>query len=182
VTEANASQEGAGLPSQGLDVDYPVPRQNLIRSQVVALSARPATIAACDHPRPPTAPAPPLPRRRSPPNSLSRTWPCASSSSSTSEWRPGRGCARWTVYTLGRVGQSLDRLEASSGHLLARHRPTMAAPTLPRVLGQALRPAHRGSPAGQRRQADRRFKADQRAGQRSPSPRPRGRGALRDSA
>ena len=39
---------------------------------------------------------------------------------------------------LGRAGPSLDRLEAGSDHCLARHRPTMAAATLPRVLGPAL--------------------------------------------
>jgi hypothetical protein len=33
----------------------------------------------------------------------------------------------------------------------SRHGPTLAAAPFPRALGQALRPAHRGSPAGQRR-------------------------------
>ena len=42
--------------------------------------------------------------------------------------RPGRPPA------VGRTGKSLDQLETGSGHRLARHRPTMAAPPLPRVL------------------------------------------------
>jgi hypothetical protein len=33
----------------------------------------------------------------------------------------------------------------------SRHGPTLATRPFPRALGQALRPAHRGSPAGQRR-------------------------------
>jgi hypothetical protein len=43
---------------------------------------------------------------------------------------------------VGRAGKSLDQLETGSGHRLARHRPTMAAPPLPRVLD----PARAGPP------------------------------------
>ena len=71
------------------------------------------------------------------PSSPSRTWPCATNSPSTSE-RPPAEAPHDGSPVLGRAGQSLDRLEAGSAHRVARHRPAMAAPTLPRVLDPAL--------------------------------------------
>ena len=44
---------------------------------------------------------------------------------------------------LGRVVQGVGRLEASSRHRVTQHRSPVAAPPLPRVLGQTLR-SHRG--------------------------------------
>src|SRR2546426_9223962 len=46
---------------------------------------------------------------------------------------------------LGRVVQGVGRLEAGSRHRVTQHRPAVAAPPLPRVLGQTLR-APRGMP------------------------------------
>ena len=48
---------------------------------------------------------------------------------------------------LGRVVQGVGRLEASSRHRVTQHRPAMAAPPLPRVLGQTLRASRGGTPA-----------------------------------
>src|SRR5438445_3554153 len=48
---------------------------------------------------------------------------------------------------LGRVVQGVGRLEASSRHRVTQHRPAVAAPPLPRVLGQTLRSPCSGTPA-----------------------------------
>ena len=51
---------------------------------------------------------------------------------------------------VGWAGQSLGRLEAGSGHRVARHGPAVAAPSLPGALDEALRPPSGGPPADQR--------------------------------
>jgi hypothetical protein len=43
--------------------------------------------------------------------------------------------------------QGVDRLEAGSRHRVIQHRPAVAAPPLPRVLGQTLRLPRGGTPA-----------------------------------
>src|SRR3989454_12537254 len=43
--------------------------------------------------------------------------------------------------------QAVGRLEASSRHRVTQHRPAVAAPPLPRVLGQTLRSPCSGTPA-----------------------------------
>ena len=48
---------------------------------------------------------------------------------------------------LGRVVQGVGRLEAGSRHRVTQHRPAVAAPPLPRVLGQTLRSPRGGTPA-----------------------------------
>src|SRR2546422_1985456 len=52
---------------------------------------------------------------------------------------------------LGLAGQGLGRVEAAPRDRYPRHRPAVAAATLPPTLDQALRPAHRRPPVRQRR-------------------------------
>src|SRR5438445_4339980 len=81
-------------------------------------------------------------------SSLLRTEPSASSSTSTCELWPTPTTPNRSAF-LGRARQSLDRMEAASRDRDSGHRPAVAAASLPRVLDQALRPAHPRSPARQ---------------------------------
>src|SRR5712664_3887852 len=114
-------------------------RQNSVRRQVIDLSALIRRRSRLNG----HSPAPPA---STPPDALRRP----------PSGRPGEPCfapptrrlqedgepaevAQQRSAVLGRVVQGVDRLEASSRHRVTQHRPAVAAPPLPRVLGQTLR-------------------------------------------
>src|SRR6266478_1975401 len=125
----------------------PVLRQNSVRRQVIDLSAPVARRSRLNG----HAPAPPA---STPPDALRRS----------PSGRPGEPCfapparrlqedgepaevAQQRSTVLGRVVQGVGRLEAGSRHRVTQHRPAVAAPPLPRVLGQTLRAPRGGPPA-----------------------------------
>ena len=99
--------------------------------QVVDLSALIRTISELDdHPRAPPGSTPPVPLRRPPParpgeprlaSAARRVQTIGASAQIAHDGSP----------LVGGAGQSLGRLEAGSGHRVARHGPAVAAPSLP---------------------------------------------------
>src|SRR3989475_7847697 len=81
----------------------------------------PTTISSRDHAPTPSAPAPPLSRRRHPPARPRELGPAPATRRLQANGTPAEApCAGPPV--VGRAGQRLDWLEAGSGHRVARHR------------------------------------------------------------
>src|SRR2546427_8125359 len=125
----------------------PVLRQNSVRRQVIDLSSLIRRRSRLNG----HSPAPPA---STPPDALRRP----------PSGRPGEPCfapparrlqedgepaevAQQRSAVLGSVVQGVGRLEASSRHRVTQHGPAVAAPPLPRVLGQTLRSPCSGTPA-----------------------------------
>src|SRR5436309_15173408 len=122
-------------------------RQNSVRRQVIDLSAliRRRSRRNGHSPAPPAS-TPPDARRRPPSGRPGE--PCFApptrrlqEDGEPAEVTPQRSAV------LGRVVQGVDRLEAGSRHRVPQHHPAVAAPPLPRVLGQTLRSPRGGTPA-----------------------------------
>jgi hypothetical protein len=138
-----------GRSPERTEIGSPVLRQNSVRRQVVDLSALIRRQSQLDdHPPSPPAPPPPLPRRRPSPTRPREPSPAPAARRLQANGAPAEA-AHDRPPVVGRAGQSLDRLAACSGHRVARHRPAMAAPTLPRVLDSAVRSVHGRPPCRQ---------------------------------
>src|SRR3989442_584433 len=125
----------------------PVLRQNSVRRQVIDLSAPVARRSRLNghSPAPPASTSPDALRR---PPSGRPGEPCfAPPTRRLQEDGEPAEVAQQRSTVLGRVVQGVGRLEAGSRHRVTQHRPAMAAPPLPRVLGQTLRSPHGGTPA-----------------------------------
>src|SRR5438093_6083014 len=98
-----------------------------------------------DHSPAPPASTLPLPLRQPPP--ARGREPCPATAARRVQKNDGpTQAAHDGSPLLDLAGQSLGRLEAAPRDRDPRHRPAVAAAPLPRVLGLALRPAHRRSP------------------------------------
>src|SRR5438132_8519379 len=125
----------------------PVLRQNSVRRQVIDLSAPVARRSRLNghSPAPPASTSPDALRR---PPSGRPGEPCfAPPARRLQEDGEAAQVARPRSAVLGRVVQGVGRLEASSRLCVAQHRPAVAVPPLPRVLGQTLRSPRGGTPA-----------------------------------
>src|SRR5919106_3369043 len=114
--------------------------------------SRPSTIPAGDLPPTPPVPAPPLPPRRPPSARPRKLGPAPATRRLQANDVPPKAPYDGPA-VLGRPGQSVERLAAGAGHRLARHRPALAAATLPRLLDPDLLPPDRRAPPPPRREA-----------------------------
>src|SRR5438093_4141047 len=129
-----------------MTVPDPVLRQNSVRRQVIDLSAliRRRSRLNGHSPAPPASTPPDA--LRQPPSGRPGE-PCfAPPARRLQEDEPAEVAPQRSA-VLGRVVQGVGRLEASSRHRVTQHRPAVAAPPLPRVLGQTLRSPCGGTPA-----------------------------------
>src|SRR5436309_9253171 len=125
----------------------PVLRQNSVRRQVIDLSEliRRRSQLYGHSPAPPASTPPDALRR---PPSGRPGEPCfAPPTRRLQEDGEPAEVAQQRSAVLGRVVQGVDRLEAGSRHRVTQHRPAVAAPPLPRVLGQTLRSPRGGTAA-----------------------------------
>src|SRR5207245_4444300 len=124
-----------------------VPRQNSVRRQVIDLSALIRRRSRLNgHSSAPPASTPPD-ALRLPPSGRPGEPGFAPPARRLQEDGEQAEVARQRSTVLGRVGQRVGRLEAGSRHRVTQHRPAVAAPPLPRVLGQTLRARRGGTPA-----------------------------------
>src|SRR3989442_7828353 len=124
-----------------------VPRQNSVRRQVIDLSALIRRRSRLNgHSSAPPASTPPD-ALRLPPSGRPGEPGFAPPARRLQEDGEQAEVARQRSTVLGRVGQRVGRLEAGSPHRVTQHRPAVAAPPLPRVLGQTLRARRGGTPA-----------------------------------
>src|SRR5437667_8867138 len=128
-------------------IRFPVLRQNSVRRQVIDLSALIRRRSRLNgHSPAPPASTPPAALRRPPSGRPGE--PCfAPPARRLQEDGEPAEVAQQRSAVLGRVVQGVDRLEAGSRHRVTQHRPAVAAPPLPQVLGQTLRAPRGGPPA-----------------------------------
>ena len=131
----------------GREVPVPVLRQNSVRRQVIHLSAliRRRSRLNGHSPAPPASTPPDALRR--PPSGRPGEPRFAPPARRLQEDGEPAEVAQQRSAVLGRVVQGVGRLEAGSRHRVTQHRPAVAAPPLPRVLGQTLRSPRGGTPA-----------------------------------
>src|SRR2546427_2569426 len=122
-------------------------RQNSVRRQVIDLSAliRRRSRLNGHSPAPPASTSPDALRR---PPSGRPGEPCSTPPTRRlqEDGEPAE-VAQQRSAVLGRVVQGVGRLEARSRPRVPQHRPAVAAPPLPRVLGRTLRSPRGGTPA-----------------------------------
>src|SRR5437773_7437465 len=99
-----------------------------------------------DHSPAPPASTLPLPLRRPPPARGREPCPAAAARRVQKNDGPTQAAHDGSPL-LDLAGRSLGRVEGAPRDRDPRHRPAVAAAPLPRILGLALRPAHRRSPA-----------------------------------
>src|SRR5436309_3184580 len=103
-----------------------------------------------DHAPAPLASTPPDPLRRPPPGRSGEPRLAPATRRLQENGDPAQDSGDGSPL-LGLANQDLDRVEAAPRDRDPRHRPPLATAPGPRTLDQALRPAHRGPPARQRR-------------------------------
>src|SRR6267142_1064210 len=125
----------------------PVLRQNSIRRQVIDLAGLiQRKFRPYGHPPAPPASTASPPLRRSPPCRPGEPRLAPPARRLQEDGDPAEG-AQERPTLLGRAVEGVGRLEAGSRHRVTQHRPAVAAPPLPRVLGQTLRSPRGGTPA-----------------------------------
>src|SRR5436309_6432253 len=133
-------------PTSGTRV-LPVVRQNSVRRQVIDLSELIRRRSRLNgHSLAPPASTPPDALRRPPSGRPGE--PCSTPPTRRlqEDGEPAE-VAQQRSAVLGRVVQGVGGLEAGSRHRVTQHRPAVAAPPLPRVLGQTLRSPRGGTAA-----------------------------------